>query len=96
MVKVIAKNFVKLNKVKEVLDLVKELVDLTEEEEDGCIKYEIYQDENDENILTMIEEWENKEVLKAHMASEHFQRIVPEMNKYMEKQGEINIYKKVI
>jgi quinol monooxygenase YgiN len=95
MVKVIAKNYVKLNKVKEVLELAEELVHLAVKE-NGCIKYEMYQDENDENILTMIEEWQNKEILKAHMASEHFQRIVPEMNKLMEKPGDINIYKKVI
>lgn len=95
MVKVVAKNFVKLNEVKNVLELAKQLVDLAVKE-DGCIKYEMFQDENNENILTMIEEWESKEALKAHMASEHFKKIVPQMNKCMEKQGNINIYKKVI
>lgn len=95
MVKIIAKNFVKQGKVEQVLILAKELVQETLKE-NGCISYEMYQSEGDENVLTMIEQWENKEVLKAHMASEHFKRIVPLMNEFMDKKPEMDIYKKVI
>lgn len=95
MIKVVAKHFVKEDKIDDVLYIAKELVAATVKEE-GCIKYEMYQDEKDKSILTMIEEWESKEDLDKHMASEHFQRLVPLMGKCMEKSGEINIYKKVI
>ncbi len=95
MIKVVAKNFIKKDKIEEVLEHIKELVAITVKEE-GCIKYEIYQDEKDKSILTMIEEWESKEALNNHMASEHFKRIVPIIGAFAEKAGEINLYKKVI
>ena len=95
MLKVIAKNFVKKDKVEDVLKLTKELVEATVKE-NGCISYEMYQDEKDENILTMIETWENKEALKVHATSEHFQRIGKAMSIFMEKPAEMNIYNKVL
>jgi quinol monooxygenase YgiN len=44
----------------------------------------------------MIETWDNKEALKSHLTSEHFQRIVPAMSVFMEKPVEMNIYNKVL
>jgi quinol monooxygenase YgiN len=95
MIKIIAKNFVKKDKIEEVLKLSKELVEATVKEE-GCISYEMYQDVKDNTILTMIETWENKETLTSHSQSEHFQRIVPSMSAFMEKPAEMNIYNKVL
>lgn len=95
MVKVMAKNFVKEDEVEKVLKLAKELVAATINEE-GCIKYEMYQDQKKPDILIMIEEWETMEHLKSHMASEHFKNIVPKMSSYMNREPEMNICKKVI
>lgn len=94
MVKVLAKSFAKSDKIEEILGLIKELVEETVKEE-GCIKYEMYQDKKDPRIMIMIEEWESEEALNKHMASEHFKRIVPEMNAMREKASEMNICKKV-
>lgn len=94
MVKVVAKSFVKDGNIQEVLVLVKELVEKTVKEE-GCIKYEMYQDQKDTKIMIMIEEWESEEALNKHIASEHFKRIVPKMNALREKASEMNICKKV-
>ncbi|EHI96883.1 Antibiotic biosynthesis monooxygenase [Clostridium sp. DL-VIII] len=95
MIKVVAKHYVKEDKIQNVIELAKELAATTVKEE-GCIKYEMYQDEKDKTILTMIEEWQDKKVLEKHMSSEHFQRIVPLMSEFMTKSGEINIYSKVV
>jgi len=95
MIKVIAKNFVKKDKVEEVLKLSNELVQETVKE-NGCVSYEMYQDVKDNSILTMIETWENKEALTMHSKSEHFQRIIPMMSSFMEKPAEMNIYNKVL
>ena len=95
MIKVVAKHFVKEDNIIDVLKLSKELVEATVNE-NGCISYEMYQDEKDKKILTMIETWEDKEVLKAHSISKHFQRIVPTMAVFMEKPTEMNIYNKVL
>ncbi|WP_032122461.1 putative quinol monooxygenase [Clostridium amazonitimonense] len=95
MIKVVAKNFAKEDEIDEIIELSKELVEITRKEK-GCIKYEMYQDEQDATILTMIEEWENREALDHHLKSEHFNRIVPRMGKLMLKEADMNIYNKLI
>ncbi len=95
MIKVVAKGYAQEDKVKEIIEICKELVELTRKEE-GCIRYELYQDINDSTILTFVEEWESKEALDKHMKTEHFTRIVPIKNKLMAKLTEINIYNKAI
>lgn len=95
MIKVVAKNSVEEENIEEYLNLCKELVEETRKEE-GCIKYELYQDEKDPTILTMIEEWESREALDKHMDAEHFTRIVPMLGKFRTKQYGVNIYNKLI
>ena len=95
MVKVIAKNFVKEDKVDKFLELSKELVKETLKEK-GCISYGMYQDEKEATTLIMVEEWKTMEDLDRHLASEHFERIFPKMSEYMTKEGELNICKKII
>ncbi|MFZ7121577.1 MAG: putative quinol monooxygenase [Eubacteriaceae bacterium] len=95
MLKVVAKNFAQKESIDKIIELCKELVETTRREI-GCIKYEMYQDENDPTILTIIEEWESKHDLENHMESEHFTRIVPMIEKFMIKKSEINIYNKLI
>jgi quinol monooxygenase YgiN len=95
MITVVAKNYIQKDKLEQVIRVCQELVDLTRNE-DGCIKYDVYQDVNDEAILTMIEEWENQECLDAHMKSEHFTRLVPILSDLSEKTGELNVYSKRI
>ncbi|MBP2034035.1 quinol monooxygenase YgiN [Clostridium algifaecis] len=95
MIKVVARNFAQQDKLNEIIELYKELVELTRKEK-GCIKYELYQDENNPSVLTMIEEWENKKALEDHFKAEHFVRIVPKVKKYMLKETDLNIYNKLI
>ena len=95
MVKVVARNFIKEDKLEEAIGLYKELVEITRKE-DGCIKYELYQDEVDNKILTMIEEWIDRNALDNHLKSEHFTRIVPVLKKLMLKETDINIYNKLV
>jgi len=61
-----------------------ELVESTRKEE-GCIKYELYQDEKDSRTLVIVEEWESKESLDKHWSSDHFARIVPMIGDLTEK-----------
>jgi len=94
MIKVVAKNFAKENKIDKFLELAKELVEKTVKEV-GCIKYEMYQDIKVPTELIIREEWETEEDLNNHMTSEDFKRIVSLMTKYLSKKAEINIYRKV-
>lgn len=95
MIKVVTKNFVKEENLGEILEIYKELVDLTRKEK-GCIRYELYQDEKNPTILTMIELWESKMDLEEHFKSEHFTRIVPQLKEFMTRETEINVYNKMI
>jgi quinol monooxygenase YgiN len=95
MIKVVAKNYIKEEKINEVLEIIKELIEETRKEK-GCIIYELFQDVQNKGVITFIEEWENMEILKKHMESEHFKRIVPKIQAYAEKEGEISLYTKLI
>lgn len=95
MIKVVAKNYIKEEKMSEVLGIIKELIEETRKEE-GCIKYELFQDLQNKGVITFIEEWENMETLQKHMNSEHFKRIVPKVQAFTEKEMEISLYTKLI
>ena len=95
MIKVVAKGYIKMACYDEIMTLYKELVEETRKE-DGCISYELCQDEKDPSILTMIETWATREALEAHFESEHFKRIVPMLGDYRAKEGELNIYNTLI
>ena len=94
MIKVVAKSFAKPDKLDKILKLSAEMVEKTVKEE-GCIKYELFQDIKAPEVLVIVEEWESEEALSRHMASEHFTRIVPQLNELREKASEVNILKKL-
>jgi quinol monooxygenase YgiN len=95
MVKIVAKQTVRQDKVDSFITLAKKLVEQTRKSDAGCIRYELFQDAKDPRILTFIEEWENQAALDKHMASVHFKEIFPQLGALCEKPGEINIYRKV-
>ena len=40
--------------------------------EEGCVTYQLYQNEADPTDFTFIEEWTSDEHLDAHLATDHF------------------------
>ena len=54
MIKVVAKSYVKNDKLGKALELSKEMVEKTVKEE-GCIKYELFQDVKNPKTLIIIE-----------------------------------------
>lgn len=95
MIKVVAKNFVREDKLPETLKLYEELVEASRQEA-GCISYDLFQDEQDATILTMLETWESKEDLENHMKTEHFTRIVPQLRGWRTQPSEMNLYHQVL
>lgn len=60
--------------VPEKVDLVKqELQKLIEPtlSEDGCIQYDLHQDNEDPNHFLFFEQWENRDLWQAHMKNDH-------------------------
>lgn len=68
------------------------MVEATNEFDEGCIQYELFQDIENPQIFSMIEQWESKEALDAHLDAKHMKEIVPLLR---EGAGEMNIYQKV-
>lgn len=96
MIKITAKNYIKSDKIEQFIELATKLVQETNNNDSGCIHYELFQDLTNPTILTIIEEWENKESLDRHMTAKHFTEIVPLLGALSEKPGENNLYKKIV
>lgn len=94
MITIVAKKIIKQGKVEEFKALVEELINESRKEE-GCIAYNLYEDINNPNILTFIEEWRSEEDIKLHNKSEHYTNIVPKGADFQEGKTEINLYKKL-
>ena len=76
MITIVAKNLIKQGKVEEFKILAEKLINESRKES-GNIAYNLYEDANNSNILTFIEEWESEEAIKLHNNSKHFTSIVP-------------------
>ena len=63
---------------KPLIEKATELVELSLHDK-GCVAYDIFASQTVDNHLVICETWRTKEDLEAHMATEHFKRIVPEM-----------------
>ena len=47
----------------------------------GCISYDLLGSLTNDDRLMIVETWESREDLKAHMDTEHFKRLVPELER---------------
>lgn len=61
-----------------LIDLATELVELSLHDR-GCISYDLYGSLTNDDHLMIVETWGNRQDLNSHMASEHFKRIVPQL-----------------
>ncbi|WP_312419044.1 putative quinol monooxygenase [Anaerospora hongkongensis] len=93
MVKVIARSIIKENSLPEALALYQLLVQETVKEQ-GCISYELFQELDNPNNLTLIEEWEDLEALKRHTETSHFITLVQQLAQF-EKELPVLLYKKL-
>jgi len=91
MIKVVARNYLKEGSKDDVLKLVEELIEKTRGEA-GCISYELFQSQGNPNELTFIETWESPEALDVHAKSEHFTRIVPQLDAYQTAKMVVDVY----
>lgn len=51
--------------------------------EDGCIKYDYYLSEKDENQILLIEQWESKQHQQIHLDQPHMARLRSFKNDYV-------------
>lgn len=92
MIKVVADNYIKAEKVDEFISLAEQLVKMTKENDTGCIQYELLQDVKNLQHLTMLEQWEDQKALTRHMESKHFKDAAVQFKDYMEKPSEVDLF----
>ncbi len=95
MIKVVARNTVKKEKIEEFIAIAEKLVELTNRNDAGCIHYSVYQDLSDPRILTFIEEWESMDALNEHMAADHFKDLVPKLGAFADGPEDVHLYQQV-
>lgn len=92
MLKVVAKCLVKTEEISTFKQYTSELIEQSRKEA-GNISYALYEDIENPQILTFIEEWRDKEALEQHMTTKHFSEIFPKLKSLQQKAIEINLYK---
>lgn len=86
MLKVIAEDFIKPEHVETVGPLYAELVRLTRQEP-LCRAYDLFEDRKQPGHFIFIEEWPDQAALDVHCASEHFRRLVPQIDAHQIRPG---------
>ena len=86
MLQVIAQDFIQVEYIDIVLSLYQELVEKTRQEPD-CIAYDLFVDQKDQGHFIFIETWPDREALDRHCQTEHFRRLVPQINQYQRQDG---------
>ncbi len=66
MLTIIARPTVDPDRVDDIKDAMLDLVDATRREE-GCIRYELHQDNLQPNRFVFVETWESRELWRRHM-----------------------------
>ena len=84
MIKVVARTLVREDCIEAYQALAREIVAETKKDR-GMITYTMNQSTTDRRLHAMIEAWEDMESLQAHMESEHFKHLVPQMAQYAEE-----------
>ena len=85
--KITAKSGKKSNIIAKAEDLVK-----SSRLESGCISYNLYASIEEENVLLMLEQWENPEVLQSHMQTDHFKAFNTAVKDNLAGEVDIKVY----
>ena len=94
-VRVVAREKIQSGKKDAVLEIFREMAELTRKEK-GCAEYALYESLDDPDVVAMIELWDSEDDLDAHMASEHFKRLIPKAGECMAEPTRVEVFRKII
>tara|TARA_Y100000588_G_scaffold308829_1_gene333581 strand:- start:1029 stop:1325 length:297 start_codon:yes stop_codon:yes gene_type:complete len=80
---VVARFTVHAEKADEFARVVNEHLVAPSQQEPGCIRYELWQDNEDPTVFAMVEEWESNDDLNNHLANAGNRSGGPNMGEYM-------------
>ena len=70
------------------------LVEPTLNNDEGCINYELYRDNDDPTLLYFLEEWESRQLLDRHSGSDHVQACMKNTEEKIEEL-QVNVLTKI-
>lgn len=94
MIRVVAKSVFPAEALSKALELYR-LVAKETRMEAGCVEYVIARDTKEAGVLTVIECWESRAALDAHMQTPHFTEYIPQLNA-LRTAAETAVYEQVI
>ena len=94
MITIVAKSILIEGKKQEFLDITAELIRESRNEK-GNKSYNLFEDMNNPDIVTFIEEWEDEEAIRLHNESKHFKSIVPKLAELRQDGSEANKYRRI-
>lgn len=92
MLKVIAEDFILPEHLDTVRPWYAELVEKTRQEP-LCMAYEMFVDQKDPGHFIFIELWPDQAALDAHCRTEHFTRLVPQINQFQARDCRVLLMK---
>lgn len=95
MIKVLAHFRLQADSQAKLKPLAEELVYTTRQEE-GCLQYELLQEDANELHVVMQEAWASQAALDKHSASAHFTRIVPMLAALCTQPPEVEQYTQIV
>lgn len=90
-VRVVARVIAIPEKLDEVRAILIGLIEPTRQEE-GCIKYELLQNQADPTDFTFVEEWTTADALDVHLASAHLEAASNKLESLVATEPDIRIY----
>jgi quinol monooxygenase YgiN len=74
------------------IEAATELARTTREEESGVIDYRVAADVEDGNVLRIVEQYEDRAAVDAHMGSEHFEAFQGELPEFVDGDVELHLF----
>ncbi|HEY5575418.1 MAG TPA: putative quinol monooxygenase [Clostridiaceae bacterium] len=93
--KLVSKRIIKEGKTDDVIHVFNGLAGPSRAE-NGCLSYELFQDQKDPRVFLIIEEWADQLALDAHKKTDHFLNLIPVLDELTEKKLDFNLCNKVV
>lgn len=90
-VRVVARVVAFSDKIEEVKSILLGLLEPTRQE-NGCIIYELLQNQKDPTDFTFVEEWESHELLNIHLATPHLTEAASQLQGLIAAEPDIRVY----
>jgi quinol monooxygenase YgiN len=82
------------DRVEELKDLLLSLVPETHQE-NGCIQYDLLQNQDDPADFTFVEVWASRADLDAHLSSDRLQAAFPKLEGLVSQAPDIRVYRQI-